>query len=281
MYNSLIFVFYRMSFPDEYLLFRAEGKIWNGPDGAQVSPDCPFVVKQVAELKNKSFEQVRRAILKNFQLNEATHELTLQHILYVRTDPSAPPYNVLIDIVGEESWRAFFKVACRHVRSFKLFAKWTVKKTSSASNATDSNITTVIDEDTAITDDSDDGGWPACKHDKPCTIETSWDRHDPGRRFYRCPFFANPKEDCKFTKWLDKKFPEKANELINKYQDTVDSLQQQVDNLKCELEELRRRHRKRSAEEVVVSHGDKCPCGKSLCDLTCRGREKQTRPGQI
>ncbi|EMS51238.1 hypothetical protein TRIUR3_29689 [Triticum urartu] len=228
---------YRMSFPDEYLLFRAEGKIWNGPDGAQ-------------------------------------------HILYVRTDPSAPPYNVLIDIVGEESWRAFFKVACRHVRSFKLFAKWTVKKTSSASNATDSNITTVLDEDPTLTDESDDGSWPACKHDKPCTIETSWDRQDPGRRFYRCPFFANPKEDCKFTKWLDKKLPEKANELINKYQDTVDSLQQQVDNLKCELEELRRRHRKRSVEEIVVSHGDKCPCGKSMCELTCRGREKQTRPSQ-
>lgn len=36
--------------------------------------------------------------------------------------------------------------------------------------------------------------------------------------------YQNPKEDCKFTKWLDKNLPEKANELINKYQDTVDSL---------------------------------------------------------
>ncbi|KAM3389117.1 hypothetical protein ACQJBY_011336 [Aegilops geniculata] len=258
-----------MSMPEEFVIFPAEGKISNGPEGALVSPDCPFLVARLPQPPNKSFEQVRRWIMQLFQLNDGTHELTLQHILYVRNHPMAPPSTVLIDIIGDDSWRAFLNVAWRHVGVFRLFIKWSAKKTTS-------------DEDPAVTDESDDdGSWPTCRHDKPCTIETSWDRQDPGRRFYRCPLFADSKQDCGFTQWLDNKFPEKAIEHMNYLTDKVDSLEQQVDNLKCELEELRHRRQKRSIAEAVVSHGDKCPCGKIPCDAACCNQDEKPRPSQI
>ncbi|KAI5011380.1 hypothetical protein ZWY2020_013517 [Hordeum vulgare] len=233
-----------MSMPDEFVIFPAEGKISNGPEGALVSPDCPFLVSRLPDPLNKSFEQVRRWIMQMFQLKDEMHEITLQHIL--------------------------------------LFVKWSAKKTASLSKAVASNATPVADEDPAVTDESDDdGSWPTCKHDKPCTIETSWDRQDPGRRFYRCPLFMDPKQDCGFTQWLDKKFPEKATEHMNYLTDKVDSLEQQVGNLKCELEELRRRHQKTSIGEAAVSHGDKCPCGKIPCGVACCNQDEKLRPSQI
>ncbi|XP_048558897.1 uncharacterized protein LOC125539483 [Triticum urartu] len=265
-----------MSYPSEYTLFRTEGKFWHGPDGVKVSPDCPFVIRRMAELKDKPFQQVRHQIMKVFQLNEATHELTLQHLVYPRTDPGTPPCNVLIDIIGEDSWRTFLNVAARNVRSFRLFARWNVKETSSAPNSTDSNNTTVPDE----ADESDDGSWPNCKHDRPCTIETSWRTEDPGRRLFRCPLFMHSGEDCKFSKWLDKKFPKKAIKVINRLQDDVESLQQQVENMKCELEELCHRQHKRATKEAVASDGDRCLSGSSPCDLACRSRGEQTRPSK-
>uniref|UniRef100_A0A453CR92 Uncharacterized protein n=1 Tax=Aegilops tauschii subsp. strangulata TaxID=200361 RepID=A0A453CR92_AEGTS len=141
----------------------------------------------MAELKHKPFEQVRRAIMKILKLNEATHELNLHHILCVRTVPSAAPYHVLTDIIGEASWMAFLKVSLLQVRAFRLLACWTVKKRDSVPNASDSNNTTVPDEGY----ESDDGTWPNCKHDRPCTIETSWRTEDPGRRFFPCPLFMS------------------------------------------------------------------------------------------
>ncbi|CAM0902757.1 unnamed protein product [Alopecurus aequalis] len=269
-----------MSMPDEFVIFHAEGKISNGPDGAEVSPSCPFVVRRLAEMTNLSFHQMQRVIMDMFHLNEATHELTLQHIVYVGTNPSVPPYRVLIDIIGQDSWRAFLDVGLR-CRGFRLYARWNVKKTTSISSGFNIGNTTAPGKYPAITDESDDGNWPTCKHDKPCTIEISRDPEDPGRRFYRCPFYT-PGEDCKFTKWLDKKFPKKANEVINKLQGNVDALQRHVDNLKCEVEELRRRQRKRwSTKEASVSHAEKCSCGKSPCDLACRNQDEQKRPIQI
>ncbi|XP_044967625.1 uncharacterized protein LOC123427611 isoform X2 [Hordeum vulgare subsp. vulgare] len=271
-----------MSMPDEFVIFPAEGKISNGPEGALVSPDCPFLVSRLPDPLNKSFEQVRRWIMQMFQLKDEMHEITLQHILYVRNNPLAPPSTVLIDIIGDDSWKAFLNVAWRHVGVFRLFVKWSAKKTASLSKAVASNATPVADEDPAVTDESDDdGSWPTCKHDKPCTIETSWDRQDPGRRFYRCPLFMDPKQDCGFTQWLDKKFPEKATEHMNYLTDKVDSLEQQVGNLKCELEELRRRHQKTSIGEAAVSHGDKCPCGKIPCGVACCNQDEKPRPSQI
>ncbi|XBI94199.1 hypothetical protein VPH35_030886 [Triticum aestivum] len=262
-----------MSYPSEYTLFRAEGKIRHGPDGVKVSPDCPFVIRRMTELKDKPFQQVRHLVMKVFQLNEATYELSLQHLVYSRTDPGTPPCNVLIHIIGEDSWRTFLNVAARNVRAFRLFARWNVKKTSSTPNATDSNNTTIPDE----TDESDDGTWPNCKHDRPCTIETSRRNEDLGRRFFRCPLFMHSGEDCKFSEWLDKKFPQNAIKVINRLQDDVESLQQQVDNMKCELEELRHRQSKRATEEAVASDGDRCPCGSSPCDLASRNRSKAPR----
>lgn len=73
--------------PEEFVIYRSEGMIWNGPDGAQVNPACQFMVRRLAELNNKSFQQVRRTIMDMFQLNEAKHELILQHIVYVGTNP--------------------------------------------------------------------------------------------------------------------------------------------------------------------------------------------------
>ncbi|KAK1686966.1 hypothetical protein QYE76_047814 [Lolium multiflorum] len=251
-----------MSMPDEFMIHAAEGKLSTGPGGTLVSPDCPFVVKRLADPLNKSFEQVQRWIMEIFQLNEETHEITLQHILYVRNNLLAPPSTVLIDIIGDDSWRAFLNVAWRHVGAFILFVTWSAKKTTYVSKAIDG--TTVADEDPAVTDESDDGSWPTCKHDKPCTIETLWDSQDQGQRVYCCPLFGDFKEDCGFTQWLDKELSGKATEHMNYLSDSVDSLQQQVDILKCELEELRCRHQKRSLGEAVISLGD-----------------EKTRPSQI
>lgn len=189
--HSYLHISTGMSMPDEFVIFPAEGKISIGPEGALVSPDCPFLVNRLPDPLNKSFEQVRRWIMQMFQLKDGTHEITVQHILYVRNNPLAPPSTVLIDIIGDDSWRAFLNVAWRHVGVFRLFVKWSAKKTASGSKAVSSNVTLVADEDPRVTDESDDdGSWPTCKHDKPCTIETSWDRQDSGRRFYRCPLFA-------------------------------------------------------------------------------------------
>jgi hypothetical protein len=69
-------------------------------------------------------------------------------------------------------------------------------------------------------------------------------------------FCQDFKEDCGFTQWLDKEFPEKTTEHMNYLSDNVNSLKQQVDILKCELEELRRIHQKRSRGEAAVSPGD-------------------------
>jgi hypothetical protein len=177
-----------MSMPDEFMIHAAEGKLSTGPGGTLVSPDCPFVMKRLADPLNKSFEQVQRWIMEIFQLNEEAHEITLQHILYVRNNLLAPPSTVLIDIVGNDSWRAFLNVAWRHVGAFILFVTWSAKKTTYVSKAIDA--TTIADEDPAVTDESDDGSWPTCKHDKPCTIETLWDSQDQARRFYCCPLFG-------------------------------------------------------------------------------------------
>jgi hypothetical protein len=177
-----------MSMPDELVIYRAEGMISNGPNGAQVNPACPSVVKRLAELNYKSFQHVRRSIMEMFQLNEATHELTLQHIVYVGSSPPGSPYKVLIDIVGQDSWVAFLDVGLRY-RYLRLYARWNDKGTSSISTEININNTTVSDKETVIIIDSNYGSWPNCKHEKPCTIETSRDSEDPGRRFYRCPFY--------------------------------------------------------------------------------------------
>lgn len=178
-------------------------------------------------------------------------------------------------------------------RGFRLYARWNVKNAGSLTDGgININNTTVSNKVPAIADESDDGSWawPNCKHDKPCTIETSRDSEDPGRRFYRCPFYA-PGEDCRFTKWLDKKFPKKAIETINKLQENEKALQRQVDNLKCELEELRRRQQRKrplptKEASATISHGNNCSCGKSPCDLACPGTlgrvvQEQKPPIQI
>jgi predicted RNase H-like nuclease (RuvC/YqgF family) len=79
-------------------------------------------------------------------------------------------------------------------------------------------------------------------------------------------FCQDFKQDCGFTQWLDKEFPEKTTEHMNNLSDNVDSLQQQVDILKCELEELRRIHQKRSRGEVVCP-GDEKIRPSQICRL--------------
>nr|CAB3497645.1 unnamed protein product [Digitaria exilis] len=103
-------------------------------------------------------------------------------------------------------------------------------------------IPAMVAENPAVADQHG-GSWPSCnKHGKPCSIETCWDRQDPGRRFYRCPLFKDPCMDCGFTRWLDEEFPKKATKHINSLLSNVESLEQRVENLQEELDELRRRY---------------------------------------
>jgi hypothetical protein len=62
----------------------------------------------------------------------------------------------------------------------------------------------------------------------------------------------DPARDCGFTQWLDEAFPEKATMHINSLLSREECLKQQVENLRKELNELRRRYVTSSSQD---SHG--------------------------
>ncbi|KAL6636625.1 hypothetical protein ACP70R_024197 [Stipagrostis hirtigluma subsp. patula] len=221
------------------VIYHAEGMFSKGRlDGVQRNRSCPFEARELPDPKRlpSSFQEARRWIMSTFGISEDTHGITLRHIVRVRNPPSSWPYHMLIDIVGDDAWMAFQDLASRAAEgSFVLYAQWHAKAAEPASDGA-ATVATATATPAAAEE------WPACKHGKPCTIETDWGRDNPGRRFYRCPLFADASKDCGFSQWLDEEFPERATEHIRSLLSDNESLQQQVDNLRDELEELRRRN---------------------------------------
>ncbi|KAL6636624.1 hypothetical protein ACP70R_024196 [Stipagrostis hirtigluma subsp. patula] len=273
------------SIPDKFRIYHGEQMFVTGPGGVQANRTSECLTKELLEPQFMPFQQVRRWIMEMFELDEAKHELVLQYIVSVKNKPSMHPYSMLVDIVGLDSWKTFLNVKWRTGDSFVLYVHWHAKEEPAAGpladGATSSNngaaaaaapaatvaqpapaaVATAADvEAAAVTDEHEHGGgWPTCKHGKPCTVETSWGRHDPGRRFYRCPLFADPSKDCGFTQWLDSKFPENATKHMNCLLDSVETLEQQVANLQEELDEVRRRYLNKSAESASSNISDSEP----------------------
>jgi hypothetical protein len=77
---------------------------------------------------------------------------------------------------------------------------------------------------------------------------------------------------------LDNKFSKKAIELINRLKGNEKNLQRNVDNLKCELEELRRRQRKRSTKELLLVMETSAYVARALA--TCLVTTKTNRNAQ-
>jgi len=85
----------------------------------------------------------------------------------------------------------------------------------------------------------------------PSPRRTSWTQINPGRRFYGCARYKEASK-CKYFKWIDEKFSDRATEvildLLHKRQqsssvfvddlDDVDSMQAQVSSVKLSKNEV-------------------------------------------
>ncbi|CAL4936793.1 unnamed protein product [Urochloa decumbens] len=241
-----------MSIPDKSVVYHAEGMFYKVFDGVLVNRSCPFQAKEMVDpAAMQSLQHMRRWIMQAFQISDATHGITLRHIVLVKITDSARPYRMLVDIVGDDAWTAFLSVRSRNAGSFVLYVQWHAKAPAPVAGG-------------MATPEVAADKWPSCKHGKPCTIETDRGYDNPGRRFYRCRLFTDPVRDCGFMQWLDDKFPEKATNHINRLQSRVCCLEQQVENLQEELDELRRRN-------MTSSH----------CAPPSDSQESETRPCQI
>uniref|UniRef100_A0A0A9HVJ4 GRF-type domain-containing protein n=1 Tax=Arundo donax TaxID=35708 RepID=A0A0A9HVJ4_ARUDO len=181
----------------------------------------------------------------------------MRHIVCVHKSRLARRhYFMLVDIVGDDSWRTFQDVRKRF-DGFVLFVQWHAKQVApGGNNSAVAPAPAPAPVAAAVTDGRGRARWPICKHNRLCTIETSWDRQDPGRRFYRCDLFADPSQDCGFTQWLDIKIPENATWHINSLLDSVSFLELQVENLEDELYEIHQRYLK-SADSDSASRGSR------------------------
>lgn len=202
-----------MSIPENFTIYHGDNLFTNGPEGVQRNLASRVMCKKLLGPRDMSFQQVQRWIYEMFNVDEAAHELVLRHIVPVKPKNQTRPYNIVVDIVSLESWRTFLDVSLRLAVPLVLYVHWQAKaapgpvyqgvigdKNSATSARAPAPAPALVPAPAPAAASKEPtvagkqgGSWPSCrKHGKPCSIETSWDSEDPGRRFYRCPLFEVP-----------------------------------------------------------------------------------------
>ncbi|KAK1363511.1 GRF-type domain-containing protein [Heracleum sosnowskyi] len=86
-------------------------------------------------------------------------------------------------------------------------------------------------------------GGVKCKCDLPAPCQEAWKEGtlDPGRRFFGCSRFKDPKRRCNFFLWADPTYPERARDVIRELKFKLKMKDEELQSAKSEINFVERK----------------------------------------